>query len=258
MDLPRPEMEPESYESALVEPARLPRAGLALPAAAGAALLGALLWAAVSYFANFEIGWIAWGIGAAAGAACVALGGRTQLHAFACAAIALAGIAGGKSLAIRLHMSAFESEVLSDQALQSSFEERREDARLWAELGADPSWEQVRSYMIERDFVGAGEVPDRASIDAFEAENGPQLMAHSDPALTLERWREHVRSELLGEYSFAEHFRATLTPFDLLWVVLGVGSAFGIVAKAAKEQMEAVRVAASAERRAARERRPKP
>ncbi|MBL8897640.1 MAG: hypothetical protein JNM84_08430, partial [Planctomycetes bacterium] len=99
MDPQSPELEPESYDNALISAGQASRGALALPAAAGAALLGALVWAAISHFANFEIGWIAWGIGAGAGAACAALGGRTQVHAILCAAIALAGIAGGKALA---------------------------------------------------------------------------------------------------------------------------------------------------------------
>ncbi|MBL8898721.1 MAG: hypothetical protein JNM84_13875, partial [Planctomycetes bacterium] len=199
----------------------------------------------------FEIGWIAWGIGAGAGAACAALGGRTQVHAILCAAIALAGIAGGKALAVHFDRLKIEKEFLPEEALRASFEKCLEDARLWCELGEDPSFEQVRSFMIQRGYVYEGEVPPRDEIDGFESEIGPSLVSDHRTPLTFAAFRERIGSKV-GVLSFSEHFRATLSPFDLLWVLLGLSSAFGIVQNAGKQQQAVEQEARKAERRARR------
>lgn len=69
-----------------------------------AAAVGAAVWAAIGYYAELELGWIAWIIGGIVGAAVAATakdraGVATGVGA---ACIALAGILGGKYAAIRL------------------------------------------------------------------------------------------------------------------------------------------------------------
>ncbi|MEO0476787.1 MAG: hypothetical protein AAF085_12595, partial [Planctomycetota bacterium] len=81
--------------------------------AATAGFLGALLWGAVTYFTEYEIGWIAWGIGAAVGAAMFAgakeaSGPQTGGIALA---IALLAILGGKYFAVQLIFGDYDSEI---------------------------------------------------------------------------------------------------------------------------------------------------
>jgi hypothetical protein len=72
---------------------------LLLAASAGllAGLVGAAVWAAISYYANFEIGWIAWGIGGLVGVVMFATSqeGSPALGGFA-VLITVLSIAGGK------------------------------------------------------------------------------------------------------------------------------------------------------------------
>ena len=52
------------------------------------ALVGACIWAAVSWATHLEIGWVAWGIGCLVGAGAVAMGGRGKQAAAVCALLA--------------------------------------------------------------------------------------------------------------------------------------------------------------------------
>lgn len=80
-----------------------------------AGLIGASIWAAIAYFAHFEIGWIAWIIGGLVGFG-VALGakGETGMDTGILAVvIAVASICGGKWAAIHFEVSKSLGEVQS-------------------------------------------------------------------------------------------------------------------------------------------------
>ncbi|MBN4052614.1 hypothetical protein JYT82_00715, partial [bacterium AH-315-K20] len=68
-----------------------------------AAVIGAAIWAAVAYYAHFEIGWIAWIIGAMVGGAVFATAGDQagMMTGVGAAVIAIAGVVGGKYVSIR-------------------------------------------------------------------------------------------------------------------------------------------------------------
>ena len=70
--------------------------------------IGALLWAAVTYFTGYEIGWIAWGVGGIVGFA-VALGNSDHSRSPTAAGvlaviITIVSIVGGKAIAVELLM----------------------------------------------------------------------------------------------------------------------------------------------------------
>ena len=78
-----------------------------------AAAVGAGIWAAISYYAHFELGWIAWIIGGMVG---IAVAATAQEHAgmmtgVGAAAIALAGILGGKYISIRMEVNSYVAEA---------------------------------------------------------------------------------------------------------------------------------------------------
>lgn len=73
-------------------------------------LVGAAVWAAVAFFFQYEIGWIAWGIGILVGFG-VAVGNRGQtsrVAGFLAGALAVLSIAVGKYAAVRLLMPDLE------------------------------------------------------------------------------------------------------------------------------------------------------
>ena len=80
-------------------------------------LAGALVWTLVGYFTGFEIGWIAWGIGALAGFG-MAKGMEeetTMLTGVLAAVVALASVAGGKFAVVYLAVERAVSESSAGQ-----------------------------------------------------------------------------------------------------------------------------------------------
>ena len=89
---------------------------LAITGAAVAAFLGALLWAAIAYYANYEIGIVAWGIGGAVGIGAVMLGGEGVPMGLICAALTLLSIFTGKMMAVQYQID----DLLSNLNLTST------------------------------------------------------------------------------------------------------------------------------------------
>ncbi len=72
-------------------------------------LVGAVIWAAVTHYSGYEIGWIAWGIGGLVGVG-VRLGTSGSggiSHGGTAAIIALVAVLGGKWATVRFELSAF-------------------------------------------------------------------------------------------------------------------------------------------------------
>ena len=74
--------------------------------------LGAGIWAAIAHFANFELGWIAWGVGALAG-----LGVRvaadneaTDMGGVVAVLCAIIGLSAGKYAAVYMDVNEITSE----------------------------------------------------------------------------------------------------------------------------------------------------
>ena len=92
-----------------------------------AGVIGAVIWAFIAYYANVEIGWIAWIIGGLVGVG-VAIGcrGETGTETGALAAIiALVSICGGKFAAIHMDAQAVSTTMAASVRLSD------EDAKLY-------------------------------------------------------------------------------------------------------------------------------
>lgn len=102
-------------------------------AGTAAGILGAAAWAAVAYFLNLEIGWLAWGIGAAVGIATAAGAAAGSGEAEGGAALGLAAVlitilslCGGKYAIVEIQLqealAGFNTEMnepMSDEVLVS-------------------------------------------------------------------------------------------------------------------------------------------
>ena len=82
---------------------------------AGAALIGACVWAAVTVLTNFQIGWMAVGVGFLVGYAVRIFGkGLSNIYGFAGAALALFGCLAGNLLSVCAVISKQEAIPLID------------------------------------------------------------------------------------------------------------------------------------------------
>ena len=85
-----------------------PNFGAAVGSGAGAALVGAAVWAAVTFATDLQIGWMAVGVGALVGVAVRRVGrGVEKRFAYAAAALALLGCLLGNLFATVAYISSF-------------------------------------------------------------------------------------------------------------------------------------------------------
>lgn len=213
----------ELFESQETEAAAI--APMAIGAALGAGVIGAVVWAGIVIATNFEIGWIAWGIGAAVGGAYAKLGGRGAAGPFLCAAIAFASIAGGKYAAFQISVHNEMKEFLDSPLLRLDYESARTFGARYTEAKTDEEREQLtREHIVE-----PGEDPGAVSelrLRQFRENALPTVLSIHEGRMSFEEYKAEFREMVMAEVSFSD----ALGLFDLLWIFLGVGTAFQLAA----------------------------
>jgi hypothetical protein len=211
--------------------------GAFIGALAGA-VIGAAVWAGIVIVTNYEVGIVAWGIGGLIGLLAMLGGAKGQAMGMVCAAFALLSIFGGKVVAVRHFMQQMVDEV--DVFSIKAYDELAEDARRFSALASEEDWPQ---YMIDRSFTGAETVDEIGSdeINEFRNDTAPELRRFAQTKPTYESWR----AEKVGQAQTAmpSIFSGamigltvrTLGLFDVIFGLLGLATAYGMVARAGEE-----------------------
>jgi hypothetical protein len=187
-----------------------------------AALLGAAAWGLVSFYGNLEIGWLAWGIGAFVGFAAVKGGGHGTLVAFSASVLALLSIGTGKHLAFGMAVDQGVQLALEQHLTPAAHAKRVQDAADWVALGEQPTREQIRDYADGHGFDPTG--PEGVADDEVAL-----LRRFAADKPSLEQWRDQLREHAVASISFVDHLKEDFHPADILFVLLGIASAFGLV-----------------------------
>lgn len=202
---------------------------LALVGAAVGGLVGALIWAAIAYYFEYEVGYMALGVGALVGLGAVAGGGSGQAIAGCCSAIAVVSILGGKVLAVSMMM---------DSSIAPQFYAALQPASVaYAEVRTD--WD-VRQFMVDGGFTeaaSAGEVS-RQEVQSFRDSYGSVLedMAKNHPDLDQWRKSEAAREFLAGVHRQLEDqgvtsfnvVKSSIGIIDVIFFVLGIMTAYRV------------------------------
>ncbi len=213
-------------------------------AACGAALVGALIWGLIAYVTEYELGYIAWGIGLLVGLVAVKFGGRGLATAATCAALTLVAIMGGKLLGTQLIVGKAMSSAEKEEYLpQELYDELGRDAVDYAAL-PDRSPETLAVFMIEHayvDFETPGEVTDE-DVAGFRRHSAPTLeWLHAEQpsfAAWQDRYFENMRQTYEAEFSLASTVIDNLTAIDLIFAFLAVSTAFGMINRAGRDAGE--------------------
>lgn len=226
-------------------------APVALPVAAAAAgaALGALLWAGIAYATGFEIGYVAWALGGLAGGGAVLAGGRGVVCAAAAALLALVGIGFGKFLGFRMLVD-HQIEQIAASFDRRTFDELRHrsqaaDAADTAEAAepAVPAGE-MQALADENAGTDAGESDDEngmaiamtpeqlRQVETLLAEQAQLQARLRDPGYTFEQWRHDQIASMRKQIDTWGMVRECLGPIDLLFVLLGLTTAYGMVMRA--------------------------
>jgi len=226
-----------------------PPTGKALLFGGVAALIGAGVWALLLVFTNSENSLVAWGIGGLIGFAIIKAGGHGQLLAISAAVLAVLAIGTGKHLSYTHQVDSIIDMSIADLTPELH-EGIGEDVKAWAALGDAPTDEQIETFALDRGY----EVD---SVEEFRELSLPMIEWYRDNQPSLEQWRSHQRdviaSSLANEFSFVDYLKADLHIFDVLFLILGLGTAFYLVSNHTSDLKSAAHDQLRAERRAAEE-----
>lgn len=194
-----------------------------------AALAGGLLWAVIVVFTGYEVGWVAWGVGALVGFTMLKVSGMPSPGLGVRAAVlAAVGLLVGKWLIIEIGAR----------------------TELRDEIAANPELLQQAVFvdMIENE----GLPPDlTASIEALGEEDVlPDSLVQRIQEVVDERIAVMDEDEtdsvatrfaqlFIGELTFMDRMQATMSGWDLLWFFLALGTAWRLASgSAAREEEE--------------------
>ncbi len=202
----------------------------AIGMAVGGALVGAAVWAAVAHFANYEIGWLAWGLGGLVGWATLQGGGRGMKAAVMAAVLAAASIGLGRVAGIHFSIEKELGSMFGDAESIEGFQEFESDGKAYFAL-ADASGDKVLQQFLDvRGYVGTGEEGAVTMEDVAQArvDTVPGWLTVSQPG-GLEKYKQQMTSEIKGDFSLWEAFKESFGMLDLLFLGLGVVTAFKMV-----------------------------
>ena len=212
-------------ESATVQTAK--RLGLALVVGGVTAVACGALWAWIGILTGYEIGYVAWGIGALVGVV-VAKFAQDQSAMVGLGAVGVALLAlligklmlitwGGTAELTKLNMTMLEEPtILKGLVRQRMMEEGAMDAELKAYLASDEFAE------------GEGKIPP-ALQDRYQAfEDQLKQRVESFPASERESIAKKMASEMMARIPIKERVMMAMSFFDILWFFLALGTAWRI------------------------------
>ena len=223
---------------------------LAIVGALVAGIVGAIVWAVIAWQTNFEIGYLAWGIGALIGFIAVRLGARGMATAVACAAIALLSIFAGKMITVYLTFDQAVLDEVTSSAL--SKESYADDQALYSDARKVKTDDDLRRFMIKYELVesgGPGNIS-KETLTSFKENVIPAILKEGNKNESYEEWKARRESEIgLDAEKLRGMARENLTPavafegvqsnlnlIDLIFAVLGISTAFGMVRSADEDK----------------------
>lgn len=200
--------------------------GKSIGAGAAAALLGAIVWNIVGNLFNYELGIIAWGIGGAIGFAVAATGGRGDKAAMVCAGLALFAILGGKYMlysGFKDNLSELVSENIED--VRILYDSQVQIANAFENVSDD---ESRRAFMIDYEFTAASSPDDITDqeMDFFRNDVEPALAQFLIEQPDFDKWVEVTLGNTMSDMSTMDLLKESFGILDLVFLFLGVGTAF--------------------------------
>lgn len=201
-------------------------------------LLGAAIWAVVSYTTGYEVGWIAWGVGALCGAGMmIGLGNSDSglLSGVVAVIIALAAIAAGKFAAIHFHVGQELNDVRA-----SILQMPVEDAKVYL---ADQLVEEYTNagkplqWPAESDAETATE-PEEYPTDLWqdvEARWATMTPEHQEQYRQAMIDESLAATDMVHGFADAAIFVESFDFFDLIWGILAMFSAFKLGSGSAED-----------------------
>lgn len=206
----------------------------AILGAVGGAILGAIVWAMIAVFTGYEIGWIAWGVGAGVGYGAHLLEGRGRVMGVVCAGLAALSILGGKMMVVN-HFVGEEIAGMADfQPTRENYDAIKAEAAAFAALGSEQEYPAFMVQYQYTDVATAGEVS-QEEVNDFKEWNVGHLQAWAAEPPTFEAWSaDFAANSAANSAAFADSIPMTellfssLGAMDILFFALGIITAFQV------------------------------
>ena len=173
---------------------------------------------AIAHFTGYEVGYVAWGIGALVGFLSAKAGGEGMPNGAICAVITIAALLAGKFVAFKM---TFDVELKA--LLEPSYEVQKTEAEQFATLDSKDDW---RAFVFANDYSESPTVEGvtEDELQGFEEMTVP-LFEKLNQGMTYDDYQSFVMGESGGMMgAFKESFGA----MDILFFVLGIITAFKI------------------------------
>lgn len=188
--------------------------------AAVGGFVGMIIWAGLIVLTDREIGWIAWGVGGLTGFAARSIGrGTSPQIGFAAAVAALIAIIGGQFLATRHAVNTFV-----DKAVKEGYDGHIAYAKEAVNAKTDP---EIKAFLVKNQEVdGETSAITDADVDEFKREQLPNLRKAAGGELSRSEFERTNREAFNSIFSTSRILMSSLSLWTLLWIFLGVGSAY--------------------------------
>lgn len=186
------------------------------------AFVGMMIWYFLIKATNTEIGWVAWGVGGLTGFLCRVLGaGYSRTLGIVAAACAFVAILGGEYLATQDAFDTFLAEEL-----EGSYEQHLAFAQQAVKLETDDQIRQFLATQAEEDGlpIPAGTFT-AEDVRSFREEALPELRDLANGRPPKAEYEEKLRKTISDAFQ-GEVFKASFSLWTILWLILGVGSAW--------------------------------
>jgi hypothetical protein len=203
--------------------------------AVGAAVLCGFLWQQLALTLDYELGIVAWLVGAAVGLAGALAGSRGVLAGITCAVLVLIAIAAGKYLTYyayqeRLAFAWGEQGVWAGEEGRARFEKIQVDAELLLEL--DGSDTALRYFVFERNYSDAPDLADVTDGDVAEFHKSDETdlswISTEDPS--FDQWRLRMKSKI-AKFPPLHLLVDKLGVLDAIFLLLGLITAYRLGAR---------------------------
>lgn len=193
------------------------------------AVVGAVIWAGVSYFTGYEVGWVAWGIGALVGGGAKAMGSNDKATAGACAVLALASIFAGKVIAVEVTVGDMVNKVGEAIFNQQYYDEYKVQVAEFHELKSEDEYPAFILKHELRDMDAEGDVT-AEEIRIFKEESIPELKKFKEDQPSFETWKSE---QLAGLSAATKNGPSTVDAvveelgiIDIAFAIFGVLTAY--------------------------------
>ena len=190
-------------------------------------LVGAAIWAAITYTTNYEIGWIAWGIGFLVGVFVRFAAGEAQeglAPGLTAAIIAILAVLGGKYAAVHMlvsqHLgSVAEVTITEEQMIVSYADEIIEEREAKGQKVVLPGGKTIEMASSQADYPPAIWRQAAAKWNKLSADDKAKQLAVEQASTNA------LMAGMVGAVR-KEAFTESFSPFDALWFFLAAATAF--------------------------------